>query len=88
MFKSTTSFDKIWTQHFGAGLYALFKKMGSVENVKPKMMVALDNASGAGGFFVKMTSGDKDYTFTMLLTRAGSAAFSVVAIPRIFTVGI
>jgi hypothetical protein len=72
MFKSTTSFD-IWTSTTVPG-YALFKKMGSLENVKPKMMVALDNA-GAGGFFVKMTSGDKDYSFTMLLTRADAQSF-------------
>ncbi len=72
MFKSTTTFD-IWTSTSVPG-YALYKKMGSVENVKPKMMVALDNA-GAGGFFVKMTSGDKDYSFTMLLTRAEAQSF-------------
>ncbi len=72
MFKSTTSFD-VWTSTSVPG-YALFKKMGSLENVKPKMMVALDNA-GAGGFFVKMTSGEKDYSFTMLLTRADAQSF-------------
>lgn len=84
MFKSTTSFD-IWTSTSVPG-YALFKKMGSLENVKPKMMVALDNA-GAGGFFVKMTSGAKDYSFTMLLTRADAQSFpaSLFEIPSGYT---
>jgi Domain of unknown function (DUF4412) len=84
MFKSTSSFD-IWTSTSVPG-YALFKKMGSLENVKPKMMVALDNA-GAGGFFVKMTSGDKDYSFTMLLTRADAQSFpaSMFEIPSGYT---
>lgn len=84
LFKSTTSFD-IWTSTSVPG-YALFKKMGSLENVKPKMMVALDNA-GAGGFFVKMTSGAKDYSFTMLLTRADAQSFpaSLFEIPSGYT---
>ena len=83
-FKSVSTMD-IWTSATVPG-YALFKKMGSIENVKPKMMVALDNA-GAGGFFVKMVAGDKDYSMTMTLNRAEEKSFpaSLFEIPAGYT---
>ncbi len=72
LFKSKSTMD-IWTSTAVPG-YALYKKLGSIENVKPKMMAALDNA-GAGGFFVKMVAGDKDYTMTMSLVQAEEKTF-------------
>jgi hypothetical protein len=48
--------------------------MVGIQNIRPKMMIALDDA-GAGGFFVKMVAGDKDYSLTMLLARAEEKTF-------------
>jgi hypothetical protein len=72
MFKSTSTED-IWTSTAVPG-YELFMQMASIQNVKPKMMVALENA-GAGGFFVKMTAGDKNYSMTMVLAKAEQKTF-------------
>ncbi len=63
------STEDIWTSTNVPG-YNLYKRLISVNpTTKPQLMQALDNA-GAGGFFVKMASSDKDYSFTMTLIRA------------------
>ena len=72
MFKSTSTED-IWTSADVPG-YALFKIATVQQNITPGMMKALNDA-GCGGFFVKMTSGDKHYTMTMQLTKAEKETF-------------
>ncbi len=83
MFKSSTTED-IWTSTDVPG-YATFKKE-MLQNVTPSMMKALDDA-GCGGFFVKITSGDKDYSMTMTLTKADKQSFpaSMFKIPNGYT---
>lgn len=72
MFKSTTTMD-LWTSTALPG-YALLKTMMSRQNVKPKMLQALE-AAGAGGWIVKMASGGKDYAMTMQFLRAEEKTF-------------
>jgi hypothetical protein len=64
MFKSTSTMD-LWTSTAIPG-YALYRKMNDMSNLKPKMMQALNDA-GAGGFIVKMTAGNADYSMGMQL---------------------
>lgn len=84
LFKSKTTMD-IWTSTAVPG-YSLFKRLSTLQNVKPKMMAALENA-GAGGFFVKMVAGDKDYSMTMALVQAEEKTFpaSLFEIPAGYT---
>ena len=72
MFKSSTSMD-IWTSAQVPG-YSNLRKMISSQSITPAMMQALDRA-GCGGYFVKITSGKKDYSMTMLLTTAETKTF-------------
>ncbi len=65
--KSSTTFD-MWTSTEVPG-YSIYQKLVSMQNVKPAMMHALEQA-GVGGFFVKMTSATKDYSMEMVLVRA------------------
>ncbi|MDP4245066.1 MAG: DUF4412 domain-containing protein [Bacteroidota bacterium] len=67
LFKSTSTMD-LWTSTAIPG-YALYKRMNDMTNLKSNMIQALDNA-GAGGFIVKMTAGDKDYSMSMELLKA------------------
>jgi Domain of unknown function (DUF4412) len=63
------STEDIWTSTDVPG-YSLYKRLTSVNPAtKPQMIQALEKA-GAGGFFVKMASADKDYSMTMTLVRA------------------
>lgn len=72
MFKSSSTED-IWTSVDVPG-YAIFKKATVQQNITPAMTKALNDA-GCGGFFVKMTSGDKHYSMTMQLTKAEKQSF-------------
>jgi hypothetical protein len=84
MFKSSTTED-IWTSADVPG-YDLLKKATLQQNVTPAMMKALNDA-GCGGFFVKMQSGDKNYSMTMQLTKAEKQSFpaSLFKIPNGYT---
>jgi len=84
MFKSTTTMD-LWTSTALPG-YALLKTMMSSQNIKPKMLQALETA-GAGGWMVKMQAGSKDYTMTMQFLRAEEKTFpaSLFEIPSGYT---
>ncbi|HEY5367623.1 MAG TPA: DUF4412 domain-containing protein [Hanamia sp.] len=72
MFKSTTTED-IWTSTDVPG-YDMVKKASLQQNITPGMMKALNDA-GCGGFFVKMTSSDKQYSMTMQLAKAEKQSF-------------
>ncbi|HMH24650.1 MAG TPA: DUF4412 domain-containing protein [Puia sp.] len=84
IFKSKSTMD-LWTSTDVPG-YALYKKLVSVQNMKPQMMQALDNA-GAGGFIVKMETVEKDYSMGMELIRAEEKSFpaSLFEIPAGYT---
>lgn len=81
MFKSTSTED-IWTSTDVPG-YDMFKKATLQQNITPAMIKALNDA-GCGGFFVKMTSGDKQYSMTMQLTKIERQSFpaSMFKIPN------
>jgi hypothetical protein len=73
LFKSTSTMQ-LWTSTGVTG-YSSLKKM-MLQNVTPAMMKALE-AAGCGGFIVKMASdGNKNYSMTMLLTKAEGQTFS------------
>src|SRR5665213_3421905 len=72
MFKSTTTED-IWTSTDVPG-YDMVKKASLQQNITQGMMKALNDA-GCGGFFVKMTSSDKQYSMTMQLAKAEKQSF-------------
>ena len=84
MFKSSSTED-IWTSVDVPG-YDLIKKATLQLNITPGMMKALNDA-GCGGFFVKMQSGDKDYSMTMQLVKADKQSFpaSMFKIPNGYT---
>ncbi len=67
LFKSSSTMD-LWTSTNVPG-YSFYKRLVSMQNVKPQMLQALDNA-GAGGIIIRMDAGGKDYSMTMLLIRA------------------
>lgn len=73
MFKSSSTED-IWTSVDVPG-YDLLEKATLQQNITPGMLKALNDA-GCGGFFVKMSSSDKDYSMTMQLTKAEKQSFS------------
>jgi len=81
MFKSTSTED-IWTSTDVPG-YDLVRKASLQQNITPGMLKALNDA-GCGGFFVKMTSGDKHYSMTMQLAKAEKQTFpaSMFKIPN------
>ena len=58
----------------------------AVQNLKPDMLRALDQA-GCGGSFVKMTTTDKDYSMDMSLIKAENKTFpaSMFEIPAGYT---
>ncbi len=84
MFKSSST-EEIWTSADVPG-YDLVKKATLQQNVTLGMMKALNDA-GCGGFFVKMTSGDKNYSMTMQLSKAEKQSFpaSLFKIPSGYT---
>ncbi|HVZ96196.1 MAG TPA: DUF4412 domain-containing protein [Chitinophagaceae bacterium] len=84
MFKSSSTMD-VWTSVDVPG-YDLLKQATLQQNVTPAMMKALNDA-GCGGFFVKMASNDKGYSFTMQLTKAEKQSFpsSLFKIPSGYT---
>jgi hypothetical protein len=83
-FKSSSTFD-IWTSADVQG-YALLKKFMTMKNITPKMMQAL-NQAGCGGFFVKMTSQNKDFSMNMTLMKTQEKNFpsSLFSIPAGYT---
>ncbi len=72
MFRTKTTED-LWVSTAVPG-YALYKKVTSVNAIKPQMMQALDQA-GASGFIVKMQTTGKDYSMTMSLLNAQEKTF-------------
>jgi hypothetical protein len=81
----TTITEDIWTSADVPG-YAAMKKMMTISNVTPKMMVALEQA-GCGGFFVKMTMQSKEMSMDMLLVQAARKSFpdSMFQLPSGYT---
>lgn len=67
MFRTKTTED-LWVSTAVPG-YALYKKLSSVNTIKPQLMQALEQA-GASGFIVKMQTTGKDYSMTMSLLNA------------------
>lgn len=84
MFKSSSTMD-IWTSVNVPG-YDLVKKATLQQNITPGMMKALNDA-GCAGFFVKMQTGDKNYSMTMSLAKAEKQSFpsSMFKIPNGYT---
>ena len=82
MFRTKTTQD-LWVSTAVPG-YALYKKLTSVNAIRPQMMQALDQA-GASGFIVKMETADKDYSMTMSLLNAQEKTFpaALFEIPEI-----
>ncbi len=80
MFKSTSSMD-LWTSTEVPG-YSLIKKMMTSQNIKPRMLQALEK-NNAGGYIVKMASSAKDFSMEMLLIKAEPKTFpaSLFTIP-------
>jgi hypothetical protein len=72
MFKSSSTMD-LWTSTSVPG-YAIYSRLLTLQSSTGGMLGALNNA-GAGGFLVKLTSGDKDYTMTMELIKAQQGSF-------------
>jgi hypothetical protein len=72
LFKSTSTVD-VWTSTSIPG-YDLYKRLCTTANIRIKMLQAMESA-GAGGAVIKETAGDKDYTMTMLLTKAEEKSF-------------
>jgi hypothetical protein len=70
---SSTIMD-IWTSIDVPG-YSALKKMISVGNVQPDMIQALQEA-GCEGFFVKMTSGQAEYSMTIQLVKVQQQDFA------------
>jgi hypothetical protein len=67
LFKSSSTMD-LWTSSNVPG-YSFYKRAVSMQNVKPQMLQALDNA-GAGGIIVRMDASGKDYSMNMVLIGA------------------
>lgn len=84
LFKSSNT-EEIWTSTDVPG-YAIFKKATLQKNITPGMMKALNDA-GCGGFFVKMSSGGKEYSMTMQLNKVEKQSFpsSLFKIPSNYT---
>ncbi|HEV9038057.1 MAG TPA: DUF4412 domain-containing protein [Puia sp.] len=85
MFKSTTAME-LWTSTTVPG-YAIYSKLISFQSSNGGFLGAL-NKAGAGGFLVKMTTGDgKDVSMTMQLWKAEQKSFpaSLFAIPAGYT---
>ncbi len=84
MFKSASEED-IWTSVDVPG-YAIMKKTMMQQNVTPQLFKALE-AAGCAGFVVKMSSGGKNYSMTMQLTKAEKQNFpaSLFKIPAGYT---
>jgi Domain of unknown function (DUF4412) len=80
MFKSSSTMD-LWTSTSVPG-YSIYSKLVTFQSSTGGMLGAL-NKAGAGGFLVKLTAGDKDYTMTMELIKAqqGSWPASLFEIP-------
>jgi hypothetical protein len=75
----------IWTSADVPG-YASMKKLMTISNVTPKMMLALDQA-GCGGFFVRMTMQSKEVSMDMELVQAARKSFpdSMFQLPSGYT---
>ena len=84
MFKSSSTMD-LWTSTAVPG-YALFNKGLKMLSSTGSMLGALDKA-GVGGYLVKLTAGDKDFTMTMVLMKAQQGSFpaSLFEIPAGYT---
>ena len=81
MFKSSSTMD-LWTSSDVPG-YAFIKKVIVNQNIKPQMLQALEK-NNCGGYIIKMTSGDKDYSMEMSLIKAENKTFpsSMFEIPN------
>jgi hypothetical protein len=75
----------LWTSTEVPG-YALFNKGLKMLSSTGSMLGALDKA-GAGGYLVKLSAGDKDFTMTMVLMKAQQGSFpaSMFEIPAGYT---
>jgi hypothetical protein len=71
-FSSSVTYD-IWTST-GVPGYSVYERLVALHNVKPGIMQALQKA-GCDGFFVKMTSTEKDNSVEMELIKAAKESF-------------
>ena len=80
MFASSSTME-VWTSPAVPG-YSELARMMTSQNITNKMLQALDQA-GCSGYFVKITSQDKDYSMNMELTKVEKRTFpaSLFVIP-------